>query len=184
MEGMISDAVFSGDGLYRYWLSREWDAAAPRIAWIMLNPSTADHEKNDPTVQRVEGFSRRWGFGAYVVANLYAYRATDPRELLNTMNPAGLPQNIDWLAQAMREPAVMLAWGANAGDWGRQFAGTIPALRQGMTPALCLGVTQGGSPKHPLYLKGSTEPMIWRSYLELPQPWLVGQRLTPLPVRS
>lgn len=177
----ISEAVFSGDGRYRYWLAREWDASLPRIAWIMLNPSTADTRRNDPTVERVEGFSTRWGFGSYVVVNLYAFKATDPREMMRAENPAGLPLNADYLAEAMREPCVMLAWGAHGGEWARQFAATIPLLRQGMTPAFVLGVNADGSPKHPLYLKGNTRPAEWRGYDAEPVLWTPGAELTALP---
>lgn len=77
-------AILSRDGgWHRYLLARIWDPspAAALLVWIMLNPSTADHERDDPTVRRCAGFARRLGYGGIAVANLYSYRATDPREL-------------------------------------------------------------------------------------------------------
>lgn len=186
-EDAQSEAYFSPDMTHRYWLARDWDRSLPRLAFVMLNPSTADKRWNDPTVARCEYFADRWGFGGYVVVNVFSYRATDPRELLTVPNPAGLPRNATFLALAMREPGVVLAWGTHGGPWAQSFAASIPTLRQGMNPALCLGVNADGSPKHPLYIRGNTDPMIWRGYGVEPEAWPRGlddlpMSLDPLPV--
>ena len=69
-------AIFDRTGMYRYSLWREWYADSPPVAFIMLNPSTADDRKDDPTIRRSIGFAHAWGFGALEVVNLFAYRAT------------------------------------------------------------------------------------------------------------
>jgi len=71
-------AIVSDDGLYRYRLWRRWDAECPTMVWIMLNPSTADAEVDDPTIRRCIGFARREHCGGIEVVNLYALRATNP----------------------------------------------------------------------------------------------------------
>src|SRR5687768_14824465 len=75
------DARFSDCGTYRYNLTRLWDARLIRVCWVMLNPSTADQHEDDATIRRCIGFSRSWGAGALTVVNLFAFRATQPRDL-------------------------------------------------------------------------------------------------------
>lgn len=74
-------AEFSGCGRYRYSLRRRWADGGPPACWIMLNPSTADAEKDAPTIRRCIGFSKAWGHNALVVVNLFALRSTDPTAL-------------------------------------------------------------------------------------------------------
>lgn len=88
-EGVQSEAVFSDCESYRYSLTRVWDAALPRLAWVMLNPSTADERRNDPTIARCEARTRAMGCGAYRIVNLYAFRATYPRDLRKAADPVG-----------------------------------------------------------------------------------------------
>lgn len=94
---LARSAVISEDGLYRYRLDRRW-GYGPRVAWIMLNPSTADSEAEDATSRRVQAFSRRWGFSALTVVNLYAWRATDPTDLWTAQDPVG-PENDRHIAE-------------------------------------------------------------------------------------
>src|SRR5712664_2208515 len=89
---IVRSAGFSCCGLYRYWLRRHWDAELPPVCFVMLNPSTADAERDDPTIRRCCGFSRRWGYGGIVVVNLYAFRTSDPCCLRNAVHPVG-PEN-------------------------------------------------------------------------------------------
>src|SRR5207253_9302632 len=86
-----SRAYFSEDGLYRYSLTREIlnpgigcldeDERGGTVTFVGLNPSTADATQDDPTIRRCIRFAREWGFDRLKMVNLYAYRATDPREL-------------------------------------------------------------------------------------------------------
>ena len=82
-------ADFDPTGVYRYSLWREWDARAPAVAFVMLNPSTADAGKDDPTIRRCASFARSWGYGSLEVVNLFAYRASEPKRLRQTPDPIG-----------------------------------------------------------------------------------------------
>ncbi len=78
---MRMSAKFDPSMNYRYSLAREWNSNAPRIGFVMLNPSTADATSNDPTIRRCINFARFWGYGAIEVVNLFAYRASHPAQL-------------------------------------------------------------------------------------------------------
>ncbi|MGL4281256.1 MAG: DUF1643 domain-containing protein, partial [Albidovulum sp.] len=84
----LSEALYSDCGAYRYRLSRDW-SEGPRIAFILLNPSTASEARNDPTVARCEGRARRSGFGGFDVLNLFGFRATRPADLRAAADPFG-----------------------------------------------------------------------------------------------
>ncbi len=106
-----SSAVLSPDGVYRYQLVREWDRARPRVAFLMLNPSTADATQNDPTIRKCIAFARSWGCGSLEVVNLFAFRATDPRELGRCgarVDPVGA-ENDGYILAAARRASVVVA---------------------------------------------------------------------------
>jgi len=104
-------AIFDKTDTYRYTLWRVWSLDYPRITFIMLNPSTADAQRNDPTISRCIAFAQRWEFGALEVVNLFAYKATFPGELLKAKNPVG-EGNDRFLLQALsRASCVVAAWG-------------------------------------------------------------------------
>jgi hypothetical protein len=125
-------AVLSPCGTCRYRLSRRW-APGPMACWCLSNPSKADGKLDDPTVRRMRGFSRGWGFGGFVAVNMSAYRATDPAEMymaarrgVDVVGPEN-DQHILALAQetGLREGqyladlpfgSVLCAWGDNARD--------------------------------------------------------------------
>ena len=148
---MTGGAVFSRDGRYRYRLWRRWKRSLPVVAFVMLNPSTADAQRDDPTIRRCIGFARRWGCGGIEVVNLFALRATDPRRLRYTRDPVG-PENVAHLARAAgRASLVVAAWGADpaVGTRGTELARRLSRRLR------CLGVTRAGAPRHPLYLRSS-----------------------------
>ena len=141
--------------MYRYSLWREWCANSPRVAFIMLNPSTADDQKDDPTIRRCIGFAYAWGFGALEVVNLFAYRATNSRKLLRVDDPVGA-ENDDYIMQAVERCSyVVVAWGTKGVllDRDRQ----VIRLLAGWRHVRCLGVTKNGHPKHPLYVRRNTK---------------------------
>ncbi|MDE3112519.1 MAG: DUF1643 domain-containing protein [Chloroflexota bacterium] len=145
-------AIFDPTGAYRYALRRSW-ARGQRAAFVMLNPNTADAVRDDPTIRRCVGFARRWGCGSLDVVNLFAYRTVDPRVLARVADPVG-PENDRHLARAIRgADLVVYAWGAFplARERAERLAATL-----GGTPALCLGLTRTGAPRHPLYLRADT----------------------------
>lgn len=157
-----SGAVLSDDGRYRYELTRTW-GAEPQATFVMLNPSTADADVDDPTIRRCIGFAKSWGCGGLVVVNLYALRATDPADLWRADDPVG-PDNDAHLALALYLAArssgpVVAAWGAHARpDRVELFADVAASLG---VPLLALKVTKAGAPGHPLYLRADAEPLPW-----------------------
>lgn len=155
-------ATVSACGRYRYELTRRWDDSGPLLEWIMLNPSTADADADDPTIRRCIGFAKRWGYGAIVVRNLYALRATNPQVLLNYLGgladliPAIGPENFAYLNKIDAD-CTIAAWGAHAAGLEWHAAG----LRIKRRNLFCLGANRGGSPKHPLYVPSSRTPTPW-----------------------
>lgn len=153
---MIRDATFSPCGTWRYTLKRRWDDGEGILNVVGLNPSTADAEHDDPTVRRCIDFGRRWGFGAVVVTNVFAYRATNPRELRRVMDPIGPNNDAVLLAEAARAHTVLVAWGVH-GDMDNRADAVLRALAgKGL---MCLGTTQGAAPRHPLYVRRETLPV-------------------------
>lgn len=133
---------------YRYSLTRRW-ADGPAMLFIALNPSTADETANDPTVTRMMGFARRERYSALTVANLFAFRATDPREMFAASDPVG-PENDAWLQRLAAEHELRVAaWGAH----GNHRMRDLDVSRRGLLGDLhCLARTKDGHPGHPLYL--------------------------------
>jgi len=145
-------AVFGEGGRYRYSLSREWDLRAQQLCWIMLNPSKASADRDDPTIRRCVGFARRWGYGGIVVVNLFAYVATYPAELLRASDPVG-PFNDDTINQATANRRVVCAWGdAKTPLLCNRVTKVWDLLERTFTPAFCLGTTRLGNPLHPVRL--------------------------------
>lgn len=152
-------ATFSDNRVYRYLLWRVLDhhPAARKIAWLMLNPSTADEQQDDPTIRRCLGFSEAWGFGHVTIVNIFALRSTDPDALYHHMDPIG-PENDAQIIKTVGEvEQVVCAWGRNGRL--RQRGASVRRLLHGIdatAKAVCLGTTKEGHPKHPLYLAGVT----------------------------
>lgn len=156
---MIKDAIIDPTGTYRYSLWRIWDHSLPKVVFVMLNPSTADHKEDDPTIRRCIGFSKDWGFGSLEVINLFAFRATNPYELKKCADPIG-PENDAYIRKALENrPRVIAAWGTKGGIDGRDRQ--VAKMLQPHLP-LCLGTSKDGHPKHPLYIAANYEPTRFR----------------------
>jgi hypothetical protein len=149
-----SGSVFDVSGRYRYALWRAWSAYNPRIVFILLNPSTADEEMNDPTIRRCIGFARAWKFGSVEVVNLFAHRATDARELLKIDDPVGDENDLFLIQAVERCSTVVVGWGSRGTLLGRDSQAL--SLLAGRKDVFCLGITKDGQPRHPLYVKGDT----------------------------
>jgi len=155
-------AVISADGRYRYVLRRWWggkETIDKPILWVMLNPSTADAEVDDPTIRRCIAFSRSWGYDGMLVGNKYAFRSTDPYALKSLrLAEATGPDNDMWLRRmASVSDRIVLAWGNHGGQ-------LVPgALTHTLHDLWCLGRNRDGSPKHPLYLRYNLPLQPWRS---------------------
>lgn len=145
---MIRSALFDPTGRYRYLLGRLWDPGRPRLLAIMLNPSAADAERDDPTIRRVTAFARAWGFGALETANLFAFRTHSPEILRKAPDPVGPDNDRRLRAAARRAGAILVAWGNEGRLLGRDEA--VLALLAGQR-LHCLGVNRTGAPRHPLY---------------------------------
>lgn len=153
---MISEAGISSCKDYRWWLFRCWDLSLPLIIWIMMNPSTADHQKDDPTIKRVIAYSRSWGYGSILVINLYAIRCTDSSRINNRVGTRN-----DWWINTLftyariKRVKVIAAWGAKQSVRG---SAVRVLARQAGISLYCLKLAKSGEPCHPLYLKASLKP--------------------------
>lgn len=156
-------ALLSPCGQYRYRLWRRWGDGS-KVLWVMLNPSTADHAVDDPTLRKCAAFARGWGFQGLDVVNLYAYRTALPRALAAARR-GGIdvlgPSNDLHLAEAFSaysSGSIVCAWGDHAvpGDAAR-----VRAMMPETATVVCLGRNASGSPRHPLYLAGNTPREPW-----------------------
>ncbi|WP_162343230.1 DUF1643 domain-containing protein [Cyclobacterium salsum] len=157
---MVKSAKISSCEKYRYTLTRIWETGKPLVLFVMLNPSTADATKDDRTITRCIGFSKSWGYGGLHVCNLFAFRATKPKDLLICDNPFG-DENIDHIRQLIdKVDKVICAWGNRKllkkllnGQKGTDLI----SFAKGKLYAIDLG--KNGTPKHPLYLKSDLLPV-------------------------
>lgn len=160
--GDCGAAWFSQDRTYRYLLTRCWGDPARWATFIMLNPSTADALADDPTIRRCISFAKREGCGGLQVVNLFALRATDPRQLTQCDDPVG-PDNDQFITGRPGDPysaLVIVAWGAGGALLGR--GDTVSCLLTAAGVKLhCLGVTAGGYPRHPLYVRADAPLIPW-----------------------
>lgn len=167
-------AILDDTRTYRYRLTRPYSPTVPPVLWVMLNPSTADETADDPTIRRCIGFQSRWcGYavpGAVEVVNLFARRATDPKELRDAVGFLDLvgPYNDEHIMAAGAEMAetpgsrIVVAWGAQS--FAKQRARVVAALLRTYGQLYCLGTTKDGSPRHPLYVPYSQPLVPWEGY--------------------
>ena len=149
------------DGNYRYLLRRKWDENAPQITFVMLNPSTADANQDDPTLRKCIHFAKSFSCGSLEVVNLFAYRATNPRELKKIADPVGSRNNCYIELAIRRADLIIVAWGTKGIFQKRNDE--VLNLISGKQSLHCLGLTKDGHPRHPLYLRKSTERIIFPS---------------------
>jgi hypothetical protein len=155
-----SGATFSPCRTWRYLLWRRWDASKPVANFLMLNPSTADEVKLDPTCARARDYAERWGYGALIVTNIFAFRNTSPDEMKAARDPVG-PGNDAAIARAARESAlVVCAWGNHGAFLGRS-ARVKALLAKNRISLHALRLNANGEPAHPLYLPGTLKPVSW-----------------------
>jgi len=155
--GHRGGAWFDPGRRYRYLLWRAWGDAGRFALFILLNPSTADQETNDPTVERCERRARALGFDGLLVANLFALRSTHPGILRLDPAPMG-PRNGAAISLAQQLAAqTICGWGAH-GCCRRRGQALCEELRR---PLYHLGLTRDGQPRHPLYVPYSVRPQVW-----------------------
>ncbi len=149
--GVESEALFSACGAYRYALTRTWDPDRPGLAFVMLNPSTADARADDPTVARCVRRARDGGWGAVRVCNLFALRETRPARMRRHPAPEGAGNAVALLDACAWATTVVAAWGADGAHRG-QGPRTARVLRGAARRLMHLGLTRDGHPRHPLYV--------------------------------
>lgn len=161
-------ALLSADRIFRYSLERVWETKKASLIFVMLNPSTADADLDDPTIRRCMGFARGWGYGGIEVLNLYAFRSPNPQELAKFLRDNARKfsvlntTNADYMAAAFRSrrrgAKIVCAWGSSIDTMQLGMAACHRAICYGLRPH-CLGVNADGQPKHPLYVP-ATAPLL------------------------
>lgn len=154
----ITGALFSGpEQTYRLALWRLWDSSKPALLFVGLNPSTANGTKDDPTIRRLAGYAKAWGYGGLFAGNLFSYVTPDPGELFvkGGVELPGGPN--DEALRQMRglSGLALLGWGHLGANAGKRPEAVIALLGE---PVYCLTVTRNGEPGHPLYLRRDLKP--------------------------
>lgn len=161
MDGHVTkSACISACQKYRYALTRWWDGSLPVVAFIGLNPSTADGSVDDQTIRRCTAYANAWGYGSLVMLNLFALRATNPKELKKAQDPVG-PRNDYFICSRCRDAdKIIVCWGT-LGDYlcrDKAILSSIPGLK-----TYCLKQTVKGFPSHPLYLRKDLAPFLYKT---------------------
>jgi len=151
---MMSNAALSACRTYRYDLCRGWGDPKRMVAFIGLNPSTADETKEDPTIRRCIGFAKAWGYGGIHMLNLFAFRATDPKAMKTADDPVGPLNDYYIMGVHMLCEKTVAAWGSHGGYMDRSAA-----VRKLIPELYCLKTNRDGQPAHPLYLKKDLKPV-------------------------
>jgi len=136
-------AVFSDCRNYRYVLWRIWDNELPLIMCIGLNPSTANSDSDDPTIQNLTKMLKRLGYGGFYMTNLFAIISSKPEILSTCKDPLG--KNDIYLAKTrMQCKDVLFCWGMfpQAKERGA-------VVSQMFNNPKCFGINANGSPFHP-----------------------------------
>lgn len=145
---MPNDCIFSPCRNYRYRLIHEWSDmfTTPRaIMWIGLNPSTADEEKLDPTLKRIRGFSRAWGYDRFIMTNAFAYRATKPPDMLKQKDPIGPENDRILLECAAMVDKIIVVWGNDGSRFGRDKQ-VVDLLKKSRKKLFCRAATMTAAP--------------------------------------
>lgn len=150
---MKKKAILSEDRKYRYILSRIWDEAKPTVLFIGLNPSTADETTDDPTIRRCINFAKSWGYGGILVANLFAFRSTNPQRLYTEQDPVGSANDFYIKEYSDKSKLTIACWG-NHGN----FINRSEEVCKLVNSLYCLDINKSGEPKHPLYVKHNITP--------------------------
>lgn len=157
-----SDAIHNADRTRRYALFRRW-APGPRVLWVLLNPSTADESRNDPTLRKCIAYTQAWGFGGLVVVNAFSIKATSPKDMKASSSPGDDSESDSYILKYAEEiisegGIILCGMGAHASHRGRGLV-VVDMLKH--HPLHYLILTKEGYPGHPLYLSGDLKPIRW-----------------------
>jgi hypothetical protein len=162
--GIKGTAEFGGENKqYRYVLTRTWEDAKPYALFVLMNPSMADPDSDDPTVAKCCRFAKTWGYGGVVVANTFAYRCTDQARLIEIADPIGPENDKRIIGMAKKAAIVVFAYGKPKHKQLRSRGAAVARLlieKAHITPHI-LSLGKDGTPKHPLYLKETLKPAVW-----------------------
>ncbi|WP_421717467.1 DUF1643 domain-containing protein [Algiphilus sp.] len=152
----MNNCDFSPCRQYRYTLWHRW-ADGPHCQFVGLNPSTADETQLDPTLRRCVQYAKDWGYSALCMTNIFAFRATDPRDMKARTDPVG-DENDFFLRDVAKDAGIIIAaWGTHGAHMGR-----AALVVEFMPPMHALKITQHGHPGHPLYLRRDARPVPYR----------------------
>lgn len=160
-DGVARFAQFSACRTWRYTLGRVWSVERPLMTFIGLNPSTADESKDDPTIRKIIGFARREDCGGLLMLNLFAFRATDPRQMKKAVDPVG-PGNDAAIRAAMFGAGLIVAGWGNHGNFRDRDQSVLEIIKAADRGAFALKINGTGQPMHPLYLPNETKLIEWR----------------------
>ena len=148
-----NNAIFSKCKKHRLSLWRIWNSEKPYVLFVGLNPSVADKKNNDPTITRFVNFAKFWGYGGILVGNIFSLKTTDPKKLILNQNPLH-KFNDCWLKyMASKSNKIIGAWG-NYGTYLKRYK----YIKFILPNINCIGITNLGQPKHPLYQKKNLLP--------------------------
>ena len=150
---MIREAKISIDKKERYSLKREWDKSKNKILYIMLNPSLADDNNDDPTIRRLINFSKKFNYGGFLVGNIYSTISPNPKEV-DRSDGISDKNLVELLKLINQVEEIVYAWGNNA--YEPEF------LKDLVSNPKCFGKNLNGSPKHPLYLPKNIQLISYR----------------------
>ena len=151
---MKKKANISKDKIYRYTLSRTWDSTKPTVLFIGLNPSIADENIDDPTITRCINFAKDWGYGTLLMANLFAFRSTYPKEIYLIDDPIG-KDNDHYILECVKQSDLIIAcWGNNGTYMDRE-----KIIKELVPNLYCLQKNKNGTPHHPLRLPRDINPI-------------------------
>lgn len=153
--------IFSDDRRHRYVLRRDFMFGKGIVNFLMLNPSTADENRNDPTIERCERRAKRWGYRSLVITNLFAYRATNPEDMKGQDDPVGEMNDAHILAEAFFADKVICGWGNHGSFRGRSDHVLSMLAAEGIA-LHAFSATSKGQPQHPLYVAYAVEPFVWK----------------------
>lgn len=182
----LKSAIISPCGAYRYTLTRWWGEEAPGLLWVLLNPSTADGEQDDPTVRKLRAYARAWGAPGFVVVNVFAFRATNPWEVAEAaVDPVGPENDAHIAAEAARAQAIVIGWGVSLADTpiAPRFGDVLRLLEPFRAKVGALKLTKSGAPTHPLYLAAKLRPVRYPAehWPAAPEADLFGEGRGPKP---
>ncbi len=157
---MDKDATLDESRIYRYVLIRKWGNNDDNfVNFILLNPSTADEKFDDPTIKACITFAKSWAYDGFYVTNLFAFRATKPKNLKKASDSIG-PLNNHYIEEiAKKSKKIVIAWG-NHGGFKQRDKEVLQILAKICTP-YCIQKLKKGYPKHPLYVKRDSKPIIF-----------------------